>query len=189
MKIVFFLTLFVTSLVFAKTYTQVINKSGIYTIKNMTGTFQSKEKDFTITITLDKKKQVWHIVMSAKTTGWLAIGFDRTIVMKNSEIIFGYVSGTNQLLSHQYGTSWFTHKPIAKLVKNYKPILTLISTQETNGQTTIEFERPVKTHGKYYKNLNPKKIIDLLYAYGEKDLSVKKHKKHSRGIIKIQLPG
>ena len=176
--IIIFLFLFFSNL---QAY-QHSNEYGTYTLNNGIGSFKSKNFNFTIT----RAKGYWTIKMNGKTKGWIALGFDRTKQMRDSEIIIGYVKNDKPVLKHEYSIGYFIHKAIKDLDNNSIPIVSLLSGKETENYTSLVFKRKILVTGKYYKDLKPGKTVKILYAIGKDDDIKKRH--IDRGLIDIILP-
>lgn len=163
------------------------NEYGIYELKNGTGVFISKSANFEVTIKKNKKKGLYLIKMKGKTEGWISVGFGRSKVMKDSEIVMAGVAQGDPYITHHYGTGIYRHKKINRLDKKAKKdIVKLISAKEENGYTIVSFTRVLASKGKYYKKLKSGQIIELLYAFAPNDKDRRKH--NERGFIKIKLP-
>ncbi|MBU1076674.1 MAG: hypothetical protein KKH98_05235 [Spirochaetes bacterium] len=163
------------------------NKTGQYIIENKKGVYKNKSGDFQMSIQYDEKKDLCIIEVKGKTEGWVAVGFGQTKMMKDAEIIIGYVKEGKPALFHHYATGWVKHEPIEKLDKNaQKDTLKVIKAEEKDGWTTITFSRPVGLKGDYFKDLRSGKMINFMYSLGKDDSLMKKH--FRRGEIKIKLP-
>ncbi|MCF6765122.1 DOMON domain-containing protein [Thiotrichales bacterium 19S3-7] len=106
------------------------------------------------------------ITLSAKTTGWVAVGFGATDDMRDANIIMGYINKDNQpVISNEYGVGKWSHKSMASL--NAPTEVQLISGKYENGWTTIQFTIPLESKDKKYgKVFKTGSNISVILAYG-----------------------
>ncbi|MCF6807914.1 DOMON domain-containing protein [Thiotrichales bacterium 19S9-12] len=107
------------------------------------------------------------ITMSAKTDGWVSVGFGATNDMKDANIIMGYIDKNNQaVISNEYGVSQWSHKSISSL--DAKSEIKLISGSYKDGWTTIRFTMPlISSDKKYGKAFKSGSNISVILAYGK----------------------
>jgi len=82
-----------------------------------------------------------HIKLSAKTTGWVGVGFNPSKEMKDANIILGYVKKGKVKVTDHFGTTKRQHKADKKL--GGKKDITNINGKEENGITEISFTIPL----------------------------------------------
>ena len=131
------------------------------------------------------------IHLSAKTTGWVAVGFGATHAMKDANIVIGYVSHQGKMVwSNDYGVSAWRHQSIKSLggVNEVKAIKGYIK----EGWTHLVFTIPLKTKDlKYGKNFQVGKPISVILAYGKnnaKNLKSYHQYKAQAMIASFKLP-
>ena len=155
-----YLLLFVSLFIFiglAPSYAAVDNCQTSCTLA--TGTDKMK-------VTYQIKGKNLIVNMSAKTTGWVAVGFGASHKMKDATIVMGYIDKSGDpILSNEFGIATTKHLSQSKL--GGKPEGKLISGGLKNGITTIRFSLPLITtdpkYGKTFKSGNP---ITVILAYG-----------------------
>lgn len=81
--------------------------------------------------------------ISAKTEGWVAIGFNPSHDMRDANIIMGYVKDGKVKVSDEFGTSDTSHDSDVKLGGTEN--VSNISGKEENGTTTIAFTIPLSS--------------------------------------------
>lgn len=81
------------------------------------------------------------ISLSAKTEGWVAVGFNPSRAMKDANLILGYVKEEKATITDHFGVTKHQHKSDEKL--GGKNNITDISGTEEKGITTINFTIPL----------------------------------------------
>lgn len=105
-----------------------------------------------------------HVKLSAKTTGWVGIGFDPEKAMQGANIIIGAVKKGKVRIEDHYGNRKRAHKSDGKL--GGKTHVLDPWGMEENGVTTISFTLPLDSGGKWDKPIDPKKLSRIMIAYG-----------------------
>ncbi len=106
-------------------------------------------------------------ILSAETSGWVAVGFDPTNRMQNADFIIGYVTGTGAFLRDDFGVGTTTHSSDTSLGGSYN--LTMEAGKEENGRTIISFTIPLNSGDSYDKNLVPANTYPVIFAKGSQD--------------------
>jgi len=110
------------------------------------------------------EKDLIHVQLSAKTTGWVGIGFDPENAMQGANIIIGAVKGGQFKIEDHYGDRKRGHTNDEDLGgKNH---VINPSGSEKDGVTTISFTLPLQTDDKYDKTINPVGKSRVMLAYG-----------------------
>jgi hypothetical protein len=104
------------------------------------------------------------VTVTAPTDGWVAVGFEPTMAMKDADIIIGYVSGGEAFISDDWGDGPTSHKPDIDLGGTSD--VTDISGSETDGSTTLSFTIPLDSGDGYDRVLTPGATVKILLAYG-----------------------
>jgi hypothetical protein len=111
--------------------------------------------------------------MKAKTTGWVAVGFNPTTMMKDANILIGRVKKGKAKVEDHFGISSIKHKKDKRA--RGKSNVSNVSGSEENGWTTLSFTIPLDSKDKADQPLDPKAETTLLLAYGKKDSFKDKH--------------
>lgn len=127
--------------------------------------------------------RVLHVKLSAPTTGWVAVGFAPTTLMKDANLIIAYVADGEVYTSDEFGTALTSHKPDSELggsddVSNQEG-------SEKDGKTHVHFEIPLDSGDRYDKALESGKTYKIILAYGAADNFTTKHRKAT--TVKITL--
>ena len=109
------------------------------------------------------------MAISARTTGWVAVGFEPSSRMKNADMIIGWVddSGKTSLLDCFSTGETGPHPPDTTL-GGTDDILAFAGT-EKNGRTVIEFLRKLETGDSRDRVIFPDGSIDIIWATGDVD--------------------
>lgn len=125
-----------------------------------------------------------HVKLTAKTTGWVGIGFNPTKGMKDADFILGYVKKGKVKVRDDYGSSLRKHSKDTK--NGGQNNVTLASGKEENGTTEIAFTIPLNAGDSKDSILIADGDTTVLLAYGAgRDSFISKHKYH--GTLKVNL--
>ena len=128
-------------------------------------------------------EQYLYIGMKAKTSGWLAVGIQPGITMKDADMVFGFVKeGETAVFDHFSTNMYGPHLPDTEL-GGTNDILEF-GGQEAAGYTTIEFKRLLNTGDRYDLPVS-NSVNKIIWSYGLDDQSTKKHV--ARGYGEIDL--
>lgn len=105
-----------------------------------------------------------HVKLSAKTTGWVAIGFDPEKAMQGANIVIGAVKKGKVRIEDHYGDRKRGHKSDKKMGST-NHILDPEG-MEKDGVTTISFTLPLDSGDKWDKSIDPGKVSRVMIAYG-----------------------
>lgn len=102
--------------------------------------------------------------LSGTTTGWIAVGFNPTDVMRNGNILIGYVSGGTPQIRDDWGTTSTVHVSDTSLggVSN----VTLVSGSETGGVTSLVFNIPLSSGDQYDRAMAIGQSYPIILARG-----------------------
>jgi len=115
------------------------------------------------------------VKMSAKTKGWVGIGFNPSEKMKGADFVLGYVKKGKAKIIDEFGDGKTKHSSDKKLGGTVDA--TLVSGTEKDGVTTIEFTMPLKSADKYDTVFDVDGDTVVLLAYGpDRDSFKTKHK-------------
>jgi hypothetical protein len=104
------------------------------------------------------------VSVTAPTDGWIAVGFEPTMAMKDANIIIGYVSGGEVLLRDDWGDGPTSHKPDIDLGGTSD--VADASGSESGGSTTLSFTIPLDSGDGFDRILTPGATVKVLLAYG-----------------------
>jgi hypothetical protein len=107
---------------------------------------------------------VIHIRLSAKTDGWVGIGFNPSEQMKDANFILGYVKDGDVNVSDHFGSADRQHEKDEKL--GGTDDVTNISGKEVNGITQVCFTIPMHSKDSNDQALSADKETKVLLAYG-----------------------
>lgn len=125
-----------------------------------------------------------HVKLTARTTGWVGIGFNPVKNMEGANYIIGYVKRGKVTLRDDYGDSARSHEEDTK--SGGTDDVTLVAGEEKGGSTTLEFSLPLNSGDTYDSVLEPEGETVVLLAYGGKRDSFRgKHK--FRTSLKVNL--
>jgi hypothetical protein len=104
------------------------------------------------------------VELSAPTTGWVAVGLKPSRAMLDANMLIGYVSGSDVVVTDQFGTAVNNHRRDSDLGGSID--VEAISGSEENGTTTIAFRIPLDSGDEYDQPLAAGETIPILLAYG-----------------------
>jgi hypothetical protein len=125
-----------------------------------------------------------YIGMKAKTPGWVAVGFGAESMMKNADIIMGYVADGKAQVDDDFSTGEFGPHPVDTQLGGTGDIIES-AVKADNGYTTVEFKRKLDTGDKYDKPL-AKGTNKIIWAFGSEPKATLKHMSRGSGQIDIQ---
>lgn len=115
------------------------------------------------------------VKISAKTKGWVGIGFNPSEKMKGADFVLGYVKKGEAKIIDEFGDGKTKHSSDKKMGGTVDA--TLVSGMEKDGVTTIEFTMPLKSADKYDTVFDADGDTVVLLAYGpDRDSFKTKHK-------------
>jgi hypothetical protein len=126
---------------------------------------------FTFSYKIDGKNLV--ATVSCKTQGWIAVGFNPKNVMQGANLIMGSVVDGKALLSDEFGTDMFSHKPDTA-IGGKNNIISGDCTQ-ASGVTTLSFTIPLDSGDPKDAKLVSGSKVKLIFATGATNDIKKKH--------------
>lgn len=146
--------------------------------------FDHQLKTDTITFDWTIDGENINIQLSAKTEGWVAIGFNPTKKMKDANFILGYVKNNKVVITDHYGITAHQHKPDKKL--GGQENISNMAGQEKDGFTTISFTIPLDSGDETDQVISLDGKTTVLLAYGSgRDSFRTRHK--FRTILEVEL--
>ena len=129
--------------------------------------------------------QYLYMAMKAKTTGWIAVGFEPSEWMKDAEIVMGYVHDGNVTVQDQYSTgNYGPHVPVTEL-GGTNDILEYGGKQE-NGYTIIEFKRKMDTGDRFNKAFSSGQVVPIIWSFSDSDSIEVKHVADGKGKLYLE---
>lgn len=129
------------------------------------------------------KEGTLFVNLSAPTTGWVAVGFEPTMMMKNADLIIGYVNGSEVVVEDHFGVRPTAHVPDVEIGGTND--VTVLGGSEENGTTTLRFSIPLDSMDTFDRKLEKGETYKVIVAYGKRDDVASYHVK--RGSFKIKL--
>ena len=114
------------------------------------------------------------IILSAPTTGWVAIGFDPSRMMKDADILIGYVKDGKVFMEDHFGAGYTKHKLDTDLGGTED--ITIIDGYEIEKKTTLKFSIPLNSGDSFDSKLEKGEEYKVIFAYGKKDNFTSYHK-------------
>jgi len=122
-------------------------------------------------ITIDRITFTWkpegenlNATVSAPTTGWVAVGFDPAVVMKDANLVIGYVEDGEVFIRDDYGDTLFGHD--ADVNGGGRDDVTNKQGKEEGGITEISFTIPLDSGDERDRKLVTGETHKVLFAYG-----------------------
>ncbi|MCG8572374.1 MAG: DOMON domain-containing protein [Spirochaetes bacterium] len=112
------------------------------------------------------------VIVKAKTTGWLSVGFNPSKRMKDADYIIGYIKKGQVFISDDFGIGLTMHTADEKV--GGKNNIISSSGTEKDGFTEIQFMIPLNSGDKYDQVIG-KGTHKVILAYGLKDDYTSKH--------------
>ncbi|MDG6225218.1 MAG: hypothetical protein QCI82_06865 [Candidatus Thermoplasmatota archaeon] len=129
------------------------------------------------------------MAIRGRTTGWISIGLEPTTLMKDADMIIGWVdgSGAAHILDCFSQGNYGPHPPDTE-IGGTDDILEFGGSQ-SGGWTVIEFTRKLVTGDRYDKPIDPQGVLKLIWALGDEDDHTSQHAaaQARRGYLEIDL--
>jgi len=138
-----------------------------------------KVKDMTFAWTADGDKLA--VKVAAPTDGWVGIGFNPTDMMKDANIIIGYVKDGKVTIADEFGDRSTGHSHDTKL--GGSDDVTVVGGTEEGGVTTIEFAIPLDSGDKSDNVIDINSDTKVILAYGTGRDSFKPRHKYRTSIV------
>ena len=100
-----------------------------------------------------------HVGLVSPGTGWVAIGFDPGLRMKDANIIIGAVKDGGLLVQDHFGTAPTSHR------EDSTSQIVQATGIEADGKTVIEFVIPLQSNDPSDKPLQPGQTVSVILAY------------------------
>lgn len=125
-----------------------------------------------------------HGKISAKTKGWVGVGFNPSKKMKDANYIIGYVKDGEVKVADHFGNKNTGHSDDEKLGGSSD--VTLVGGSEDGGMTTIEFTIPMDSGDKYDQALTADGDTVVMLSYGpDRDSFKPRHKNKATKTVNL----
>lgn len=122
------------------------------------------------------------MALQAETTGYVAIGFDPEIIMKNADLVYGSVDGDNVSVADMFSSSTFGPPETDISLGGTSDVFEYNGTEE-GGVTTFEFKRLLSTGDPYDNTISLEGEVNIIWsADSSDDFSAKPSEKGSGTI-------
>ena len=123
-----------------------------------------------------------YLALQAETTGFVSIGIDPEVILKNTDLIYGSVSGDIISVADTFSTEIFGPPENDTSLGGTFDILEYNGTEE-GGVTTFEFKRLLDTGDQYDNSISLDRKVDIMWSsHPSDDFSEKPDKKGSGTI-------
>lgn len=129
--------------------------------------------------------QELEIRFSAQTTGWVAIGFKPSRMMRDANIIIGYVSGTTVTVEDHFGNRNTSHTQDVRLGGSRD--LRVIAGTESGGRTTLHVAIPLNSGDPNDQAMAAGEQLRVIYAWGRDGADNTSAYHAGRGSAEIRL--
>ncbi len=175
-KMVLLAVLFLPSLLFAggEGEAQVQGENGYWSITSAEVEFQWKIEGANLSV-----------ILTAPTLGWIAVGFNPSIKMKDANIIIGYVKDGQVFLRDDFGIAQVKHQSDESL--GGKSDITGAGGSENDGTTQIRFTIPLDSGDSKDRPLSAGGDYRVILARGTNDADGFGSRHAKRTTVKIKL--
>jgi len=126
-----------------------------------------------------------YMALAGTTEGWLAIGFDPSEWMKDSDMIIGRVEGGAAIVSDVYCTGNYGPHIEDTMLGGTNDI-TVSGGRKDGANTTVEFKRKLDTGDRFDKVLAPGNSVSFIWAMSKStDSSIKHDIAYGEGILPL----
>lgn len=128
-------------------------------------------------------EQFIYVAMSARTQGWVAVGFKPFTGMLNADIVLGFVSDGETTIFDMFSPNYTGNHPPDTDQGGTYDILEFGGREEATT-TTIEFKRALNTGDQYDKKLT-KGTNNIIWSYGSTDSPTQQHFDMGTGELEL----
>ncbi len=123
------------------------------------------------------------IILTAPTTGWVAVGFNPSRMMKDANILIGYVKNGEVFMEDHFGSGNTKHK--ADIDLDGTEDITVLGGSEEDDKTTLHFSIPLHSWDSTDRKLEEGEEYKVIFAYGKKDDFKSYHKLRTSLMITL----
>lgn len=155
---------------------------GVVTVQGADYDHEIEQKGTTFAWKIDG--DTLHAKVSAKTKGWVAVGFNPSKKMQDANFILGYVKDGEVTVVDHFGDKATSHSSDEELGGTSD--VTVVGGSEEGGVTTIEFTIPMDSGDKYDSVLSKDGDTVVLFAYGpDRDSFKPRHKNRAEVTVNL----
>lgn len=121
--------------------------------------------------------------MEAPTTGWVAVAFKPSFMMKDADFTLAYIKDGEISATDDYGVANTSHQPDTRL--GGEDNITVLGGRELDGSTMVQIRRPLDSGDEYDSVLTPGETMKVIFAWGNADNFTAIHAR--RGSFTIDL--
>lgn len=107
------------------------------------------------------------MTLEAPAEGWIAIGFHPSRMMKDANMIIGYIENGEVMIQDHFGTGTTRHR--SDLDLGGTDDITGVDGSEQGGSTSLSFSIPLDSGDTYDQPIVPGEETDVILAYGDRD--------------------
>ncbi len=112
----------------------------------------------------EESSSTLRVIVTAQTTGWVAVGFEPTSYMEDANLLIGYVENDTTFMRDDFGTGPVTHDADTNLGGTSD--IEVIGGSEMGNETKLEFRIPLDSGDQYDKVLVDGNTYSMIFAYG-----------------------
>ena len=124
------------------------------------------------------------IALDGNTTGWVSIGFEPTMGMKDADMLIGWVKDGRAHVVDAFSTGMYGPHPPDTTLGGEDDILAFGGT-EADGRTVIEFVRRLVTEDEYDFDFPTDGNVSVIWALGPDDEFSSEHVLRGSGILSM----
>jgi hypothetical protein len=126
-----------------------------------------------------------YLALNGSTDGWLAIGFEPQVWMKNADIILASVQGGKATVLDEYCTGNYGPHIEDTLLGGTNDIAEFGGSKAV-GRTVVELKRKLNTGDKFDKSFSPGQAISIIWALSQNsDISLKHNVAFGEGVMTL----
>jgi len=123
-----------------------------------------------------------YMAIKGETEGWVGVGFEPEVWMKDADMIIGWVDEGNVSAIDAYSTgNYGPHPPDIDL--GGTDDLLEFGGSEKDGFTVIEFKRRMDTGDEFDKPFEPGETVDMIWGISDRDDPEVRHREDGEGEL------
>ncbi|MDF0589579.1 DOMON domain-containing protein [Candidatus Methanocrinis natronophilus] len=124
-----------------------------------------------------------YMAIKGETGGWVSIGFDPSVWMRDADIVIGYVDDEGEVYARDaYSTgNYGPHPPDTDL--GGTDDLLEYGGSEKDGFTVIEFKRKMETGDEFDRALRSGETVNIIWGISYSDDPERRHQRAGKGKV------